>query len=173
MPANEMREHNMQARPSLPPAPADLDSIDFLLAQICRLHHGRAHTLLEGIGLYRGQPPLLTILHQEEGLTHGDLAARMAVTPATMTKMIQRMERAGFVQRQPDADDQRVSRVYLTGTGRAVRSEMLTVLGVLEAETFAGFSPDELERIRSFFLQIRDNLRQVGAEKALPEETAH
>jgi len=149
----------MKAKPALPPAPADSESIDFLLAQICRLHHGRAHTLLEGIGLYRGQPPLLTILHQEEGLTHGDLAARMAVTPPTMTKMIQRMERAGFVRRQPDAGDQRVSRVYLTDAGRAVRSEMLTVLGALEAEAFAGFTPKELDQMRHFFLQIRDNLK--------------
>ena len=41
----------------------ELRSIDRLLAQICHMHHGRARTLLQGIGLYRGQPPLLDILH--------------------------------------------------------------------------------------------------------------
>jgi MarR family transcriptional regulator, organic hydroperoxide resistance regulator len=156
----------MPESPAPLPVSADPDSIDFLLAQICRLHHGRAHVLLEGIGLYRGQPPLLTILHREEGLTHGELAARMAVTPATMTKMIQRMERAGFVQRRPDATDQRVSRVYLTVAGRDVRSEMVAVLHTLEAEVFAGFAPDEIDRLRGYFLRIRVNLSRIVTEKA-------
>jgi hypothetical protein len=38
------------------------ESLDFLLVQICRLHHARAHTLLEEFGLYRGQPPVLYAL---------------------------------------------------------------------------------------------------------------
>ena len=56
------------------------ESIDYLLAQICRLHHARAHALLEEIGLYRGQPPVLRALWEEEGRTHSELAARLCGT---------------------------------------------------------------------------------------------
>lgn len=41
----------------------------------------------------------MDILHENEGLTHTELAVRLGVVPATVTKMLQRMERAGFVVR--------------------------------------------------------------------------
>ena len=137
------------------------ESIDFLLAQICRLHHARAHTLLEELGLYRGQPPVLFALWEQEGATHGELAARLHVKPATITKMLKRMEKAGFVERRSDPADQRVSRVYLTDAGRSIRNEVEQVWRTLEDETFVGFSPEERVLLRRFFLQMRDNLIQV------------
>ena len=137
------------------------ESIDFLLAQICRLHHARAHTLLEELGLYRGQPPVLFALWEQEGATHGELAARLHVKPATITKMLKRMEKAGFVERRSDPADQRVSRVYLTDAGRSIRNEVEQVWCTLEDETFVGFSPEERMLLRRFFLQMRDNLIQV------------
>jgi DNA-binding MarR family transcriptional regulator len=141
------------------------ETIDYLLAQVCRLHRARAELLLEGIGLFRGQPPLLMILHDEDGLPQGELAARLQIAPATLTKMLQRMERAGFLQRRIDAVDQRVSRVHLTAAGRAVRTELLAVLGLLEAETFAGLSADELLLLRGFLERLRANLQQAVTEK--------
>ena len=148
-----------------PPGP---DSIDFLLAQVCHLHHVRAHQLLEGLGLYRGQPPVLRALWEREGLTHSELAALLNITPATMTKMLQRMEKAGFVHRRPDPQDQRVSRVYLTGAGRAVQSQVEQVFHRIEAETFAGLDPAGLVVMRGSLLQIRANLLSILENRPLP-----
>lgn len=134
------------------------ESIDFLLVQVSKLHRFRAHRLLESLGLYRGQPHVLRALWDQEGMTHGELASRLQVQPATITKMIQRMEKAGFVARQPDPDDQRVSRVYLTEAGREVQGEVEQVWRTLEDETFAGFTPEERVLLRRFFLQMRENL---------------
>jgi DNA-binding MarR family transcriptional regulator len=131
---------------------------DFLLAQICRMHHGRARELLHGIGLYRGQPPVLDILHDEEGLTHTELATRLQVVPATVTKMLQRMEKAGFVVRQPDPEDQRVSRVYLTDAGREIRAEMRARLDRLAEDTLAEFTVKERALLRLLLLQVHENL---------------
>ena len=133
----------------------------FLLAQVCRLHYARVHTLLEELGLYRGQPPVLFALWEQEGATHGELAARLHVKPATITKMLKRMEKAGFVERRSDPADQRVSRVYLTDAGRSIRNEVEQVWRTLEDETFVGFSLEERVLLRRFFLQMRDNLTQV------------
>ena len=141
------------------------ESMDFLLAQICRLHHARAHTLLEELGLYRGQPPVLRALWEREGLAHSELAARLHVQPATITKMIKRMEKAGFVVRRSDPRDQRVSRVYLTDAGRAIQAEVRRVWRALEEETLDGFSLEERMSLRCFFLQMRENLLQVTEGK--------
>jgi DNA-binding MarR family transcriptional regulator len=136
------------------------ESSDFLLAQVCRLHHSRARTLLEELGLFRGQPPLLFALWEEEGRTHSELAEHLHVQPATITKMIKRMERTGFVERRQDTEDQRVSRVYLTDAGRDIRDAVEGVLRELEEQTFAGFSSEERALLNQLLLRVRDNLRR-------------
>jgi len=143
------------------PAP-EPESLNFLLAQVCRLKHARVHTLLEALGLYSGQPPVLRALWQQEGLTHTELAKLLHVQPATITKMLQRMEKSGFVQRRPDLEDQRVSRVYLTPAGHAIQDAVRQVWQTLEAETFADFTMEERVLLRRFFLQIRENLMRVS-----------
>jgi DNA-binding MarR family transcriptional regulator len=140
-------------------------SLDHLLVQVCRLHHARAHALFDEIGLYRGQPPVLRALWEQDGHTHSELATRLHVTPATITKMIQRMARAGFVACQPDPDDQRVSRVYLTDAGRAIQSKVLQVMQAIDAETFEGFTLEEQVLMHRFLLQIRENLVRATGGK--------
>jgi MarR family transcriptional regulator, organic hydroperoxide resistance regulator len=150
------------------PFSSDPESVDALLAQICRLHYMRAHVLLEEIGLYRGQPPVLFHLHHQDGLTLTELVARLDVTPATVTKMVQRLERAGFVKRVPDGEDQRVTRVYLTDAGRVIQRDMRAALLRLEGETFAGFNAADQGLIAKLLTRVRDNLTQA-TQQAAPE----
>ena len=103
-------------------------------------------------------------LWEQEGLTHTELAERLQNTPATITKMLQRMEKAGFVQRRPDANDQRVSRVYLTEAGRAIQAQVQAVWDSMEADTFAGFTPEERLLLRGFLHRILHNLITVIGE---------
>lgn len=149
-------------------APPEPQTLDFLLAQVSRLHHTRVHQLLEGLGLYRGQPRVLHILWDQDGLTHKALAAIMQITPATITRMIQRMEKAGFVQRHLDAADQRISRVYLTDAGRAVQAQVEATWRQMEQDDFAGFTADELVVLRGFLQRMRANLENAIEQNTNP-----
>ncbi len=105
---------------------------------------------------------MLHALWEQEGLTHTELAKRLHVRPATITKMIQRMAKAGFVERRQDPEDQRVSRVYLSESGRAIRSDVQRVWRTLEQEAFEGIAAEERALLRRLFVQIRENLKRVG-----------
>ena len=140
------------------------EKMDLLLAHICRLQYIRVHELLETVGLYRGQPPLLHALWEQEGLSHTELSTQLQISPATTTKMIQRMEKAGFVQRRSDPQDQRRSRVYLTDAGRSIRSEVEAIWVQIEAEIFAGFSVEEKETLGNLLQKIRNNLSKGKPE---------
>jgi MarR family transcriptional regulator, organic hydroperoxide resistance regulator len=140
------------------------ETLNQLLAQVCHLHYSRARQLFDAIGLYRGQPPVLEALTEREGMTHGELADRLQITQPTMTKMLQRMEKAGFLTRRPDSDDLRVSRVYLTDAGRTAWAQMQSVWVQSEAETFARFTPEERILLRRFLFDIRENLQQAVGE---------
>lgn len=146
------------------PKPNDVSdaeiSVDFLIAQVGRMHHKRAHALLEDLGLYHGQPRLLLVLWHEEGMTQSELADRLRVRPSTITKMLQRLTEAGFVERRRDSQDQRVLRVYLTEAGYEIQERMRHVWEQMEQEALEGFSPQECVLLRRFLVRIRDNFRQ-------------
>ena len=142
------------------------DTIDALLGQVCRLHHSRVRTLLKDSGVHRGQPKLLFALAEENGQTQSELVRRMQISHATMTKMIQRMEKAGFLRRERDAQDQRVSRVYLTDAGRALKSELIAISQHIGEEVFAGFSPEERMLMQRLLLVMRDNLAKVTGKNS-------
>jgi len=146
--------------PELDHKPDDELPVDFILAQVGRQQHKRAHDLLEGLGLYHGQPRLLRVLWEEEGPTQSELAGRVRVRPATMTKMLQRMEEAGFVERRRDSADQRVVRVYLTETGHDIQERVQQVWAQMEREVLEGFDEDERRQLRGYLLRIRENLRE-------------
>jgi len=138
------------------------DTLNGLVREMCRLHYSRARVLLNRIGLYRGQPPMLRALLEQEGLSHSELAARLRVKPSTITRMIQRMERAGFVERRQDAEDERVRRVYLTPSGSALGEHMQQVERQLGEEAFVGLSPEERVLLGRVLRRICDNLLDVS-----------
>ncbi len=66
--------------------------------------------------------------------------------------------------RKPDAEDRRVSRVYMTEAGRSAREAVQAIWQQSEDETFAHFTPQERILLRRFLLDIRENLRRVVGE---------
>lgn len=134
------------------------ETIGYLLARVCKAHYLRAGVLLEEIGLYRGQQFVLGVLWSEEGITQSELADRLGVHPATVSNALQRMERAGFVERRPDLEDQRVSRVYLTDAGREIQRPVERIWAELEVETMEGLSEEERDRLEQLLERVYENL---------------
>jgi len=134
------------------------------LAQTCKLLRTRAHTLFRQVGLHRGQQFVLGVLWRNEGLTQSELARRLHIRPATLTRTLTRMGRAGLVERRPDEEDQRVSRVYLTDAARDVREGVEGAWRALEEQALGGFTPEERALLSRFLLRIRENLVREPAE---------
>jgi DNA-binding MarR family transcriptional regulator len=102
---------------------------------------------LSDLGLHAGQELLLSQLWREDGISQTDLIERLGVEPPTVSKTLNRLERAGFVRRE-SAGRGRAQTVYLTEAGRALQEpveaawrradEQLTMdLSEAERETFA------------------------------------
>ena len=134
------------------------DYIGFQLLQVHKAHRSRAEAALNKLGLHTGQEMLLLQLWIEEGLPQSQLAACMGVEPPTATKMLQRMEHAGLIERRPDPEDARVSRVYLTERGRVLEQPVLDVWKQLETLTVAGLSATELALLHRLLMQVSENL---------------
>ncbi len=134
------------------------DYIGFLVLQVHKAHRQRADLAFNKLGMHTGQEMILLQLWIEEGISQSQLAACMEVEPPTATKMLQRMERAGLIERRPDPEDARVSRVYLTERGRELEQPVLDVWRQLEAQTVADLSPTEQALLRRLLMQLLANL---------------
>jgi DNA-binding MarR family transcriptional regulator len=140
------------------------NSLTHSIIQVCRAHRYLLRRALGKTGLHRGQPPVLFALHQNDGLTHSELAQKLEVSPATITNMIRRMEDSGFVVRCRDGTDQRISRVYLTEAGKNIFSELEAVMNDIEAKLISGVGQEEQDTLRRLLDKIHDNLIQSVAQ---------
>jgi DNA-binding MarR family transcriptional regulator len=129
-----------------------------LLAQVCRLtgHHLRTH--MEKLGLHRGQGFALIQLWHHDGIPQHELASAMHIRPASVTNMLQRMERDGWIRRERDVDDQRVVRVYLTDKAKELRVEARTVLHEMEEELSSIYTEEEQATLKCLLLRLHDRL---------------
>ncbi len=134
------------------------DSISYLLIQACKAHRALAEKLWSEIGLHVGQDMILRQLWPAEGCTQSELADRLCIQPATVTKMLQRMEQTKLIERRGDPEDQRVSRVYLTNQGRALLQPYEEAWAKLEQTLIEGLNLEERVLLRRLLLQVRDNL---------------
>jgi DNA-binding MarR family transcriptional regulator len=134
------------------------ESVNYQLIQVMKEHRQRAEEALSQLGLHVSQELVLFVLWREEGLSQSELAARLRVELPTLTKMVQRIERAGLLMRQADTQDTRVSRVYLTEKGRALYVPALTIWHDLETRTLHGMTEIEQALLRRLLQQMVSNL---------------
>ena len=134
------------------------ETMSYLLAQVCKLHRQHADDLLNEIGLHVGQEMVLCALWEREGVTQTELGEHLAVQPATVTNALRRLERKGLVERMPDADDQRLSRVFPREEGRQRRPDVEKKWNQLEQASFAGFTGRERDLLHGLLSRIHHNL---------------
>lgn len=140
----------------------DLEIVGHLIGgQLVRAekaHERLGSEQLKSMGLYIGQEMLLLSLQSEDGMTQSQLASRNRLDLSTITKVVQRMERAGLVQRRADPDDARISRVYLTEQGRALCEPAWQMWLDLEQRLTAGLTEAERVLLHRLLATIAKNL---------------
>ncbi|TMR01831.1 MarR family transcriptional regulator [Nonomuraea turkmeniaca] len=119
------------------------ETLSYALIKLMKAQRNQLAAALAPLGLHAGQELLLNQLWREDGLTQGELIARLGVEPPTVTKTLQRLERAGFVYRAPDPDRPRVGRVHLTDAGKALREPVEEIWNKLDDDLQRGLSDAE------------------------------
>lgn len=124
---------------------------------------------LTASGLYAGQDGVILALAASDGLPAGSLAQKLGVKAPTMTRTIGRMEAQGFVERRPDAEDARLTKVYLTETGRNSVSEIESSAASCDELATRGFSEKDIRSLVRLLKAIESNL-QAGDDDEEEDE---
>jgi MarR family transcriptional regulator, organic hydroperoxide resistance regulator len=129
-----------------------------LLAASFKLSRARLQDELEPHGVHAGQDYLVQVLADEDGLSIGEMASRLAVEVPTVVKTVQRMEAAGIVRREPDPADRRLRRIVLTERGRAVEPLVRAALVDVTSTATTGLSDAERAQLVALLERVRRNL---------------
>jgi len=140
------------------------DYIGVLLYHISKTQRNLAQTEFNKLGLHAGQERVLLCLMDEESMGQSDLVNNLCVEPPTVTKMLQRMEKAGLVARHQDDEDGRATRVNATARGRALQQPILQVWNDLEKRMLANMTVTEQTLLRRLLMQALANLTAVPDE---------
>jgi MarR family transcriptional regulator for hemolysin len=126
----------------------------------------RAHKLLRAEadeamsrhGVRVGQNLVLAVLWETDGLTPGELAARLRLTTPTIVNTATRMEEAGLLTRMRDPADGRLVRLYLTERARAAQHPVEEERRRLEERAMATLTDEERRHLRTALVKIIEEL---------------
>jgi DNA-binding MarR family transcriptional regulator len=113
----------------------------------------------EGIKITPAQAGILALLLEKNGRTMTELSQALSIDNSTITGLVDRLENAGFLQRQPKTEDRRISMIYITPEGDREIRKAITTLKKVNEEIKLGFSADDMvifKRIlKSFFVKFK------------------
>lgn len=137
-----------------------MDNIDIwkIFGHIGKLHFLRNQRQLDELGLYPGQPPLLTLLLKKDGQSQREIAKLLMIKPATVNVMIKRMEKSGFLRKEQDVQDLRISRIFITDKGKDLAKKLCEIHKEGTDEYLRNFTEEEKEELYNLLCKIRDNI---------------
>lgn len=137
---------------------------------IGRLHHMAFRAMLLQGGLPPAQAGALKTILRTPGMSQRELADALHIQRATATVMLQKMEKAGYIDRRPDPEDQRISRIYPTQAAKALDEEHNKSFNAYFDRCFAGFSQEELDAFQEMLQKLGGNLRAILNDTPEPPE---
>lgn len=117
--------------------------------------------------LSEGKFVLLFLLwNQPDGLSPHELASRAGVTRATITGLLDGLERDGLVARHDDKTDRRKVSVRLTFQGQALAGDLFAEHTRWIASLFSGVDQDQRDALSDLLRHVRRNIDQPATDKA-------
>jgi MarR family transcriptional regulator, transcriptional regulator for hemolysin len=120
-----------------------------------------------GLGVTRAQWKVLFRLERQPGLRQIELADMLDIEPITLSRIVDRLEEGGLVQRVPDPADRRAWRLHVTAKAQPLIAKLRAVADEMIAEAFAGIDPKDIQITRAVLGRVREN-----ASRATPMNRA-
>lgn len=88
--------------------------------------------------------------------SQAELAGLVQVEAATMVSTLDRLEKAGLVERVPSDNDRRVKLLKVTPSGRAIYEEVRAKADAMRAELLTRIDPDKLAITTEVLMQLQN-----------------
>ncbi|MCC5999726.1 MAG: MarR family transcriptional regulator [Pararhodobacter sp.] len=130
------------------------DYLLFLLAAASASASAGFHAIVRAHGLRVPEWRVLACLHDHDGQMVTRLASLALMEQSAMTRVIERMEERGLVQRRSDSRDRRRVRVFLAEPGRALLEPLLVLARQQEREVLASLPLDQRDALKPMLASL-------------------
>lgn len=142
------------------------DALGFVITDIVRLMRADFTDRTRDIPLTPALHRLLFRVARQPGCRQVELASWLDVTPVTVGRMIDRLERQGLVRREREPGDRRVSRVYIAAGASTLLEQLNSRAEETRERAVRGMSAPERRTLLAALEKLRDNLQ--GAAPGVP-----
>lgn len=113
-----------------------------------------------GLTLGMGQPRILNQLSRKDGISQRELADLCDMDVTTLSRTLDRLEEAGWLERKKHPECRRSFAICLTEEGRKKAAGVRAGFERLDQQICQGFSEEELETLRGFLKRMEENLEE-------------
>ena len=143
-----------------------ISNIGYKLADNSRLLRRRFDERVRGLGLTAVQARLLLSLEKHPCQNQAFYAERLEVEPITLTRIADRMEESGWLERLPDPQDRRARILHLTDKSREIVDPLRRAVDGLVDDMLVGMDASEQAEFSRLLQIVSDNLEAAGLKEA-------
>lgn len=136
----------------------DKNAFGFLINDVTRFLRKQFDRRAVRFDLTRAQWRALKRISHNEGLSQTELAEELDMEPIAVGRVIDRLQKAGFVERRADPADRRTWRLHLTQRAHAVVGDMEKIANQLFKEAQRGITAAEMKSLLSTLGMMKQNL---------------
>lgn len=125
---------------------------------LTHLHRDMSRAFSQQMGISFSRLLLLHELWHAEEISQSELAGRLSMEGALLTRFAKQMEAAGLITRRVDPRDNRYSLVSLAPAGQQTLEEMGSLADAFESQLLEGVSKDDLANMVQTMKQIQYNI---------------
>lgn len=133
-------------------------TLGWLFHDIHRLLGKSFESRIVGMGLTRAQWRVLIALKREDGQTQTELADLVEMEKAPIGKILDKLEKGGWITRRGDPDDRRARRVYCTAKIERHLTGIAEAARAMFAEALAGMREGEVKTLIDRLQRMKRNL---------------
>ncbi len=130
----------------------------FLLTDSARLLRKLIDRRLQPLGLSRAQWSVLAILFNHEGLSQSQISDELEIEKSTAGRLIDQVEKSGWIERRPILGDRRLWGVHLTDQARELIADVESVILQTRTEMLRGLSTEQQQDLSEILQTVKLNL---------------
>jgi len=142
----------------------EIHPVGIVIAQIKQLQARHVSRLIkEQIGshsLNGAQFNILYELWREDDITISELSYRTKLANTTLTTMLDRLEKMGYITRKSNPNDRREIRIILKEECEELKDQYSEISRIMQSVNFKGFTEEEEKQLRGYLDRIKHNLEE-------------
>ena len=144
----------------------------FLMAKIRQVGGRISERILKkhDVVINSAQGRIMFALWQNDGVSINELAKKTQLKKSTLTSMLDRLERMGYIRRQRSKKDRRKILIKRTEKDRTMEKKYVEVSEEITRLFYKGFSKSEIDRFEKDLERILDNLTEFEANANLMKD---